>query len=364
MTAANGRSTDGVDATNSATTDSSSSSIKEVEAVYQSKQEEASTVVLGSPVYTSTLSSGQDRVSRYQQTGQLQQPSSTTTTNSEGQHSLMMLPMHTMPDGRKVFLLAPSSPRQHQQPPPQRGHPATVLAGLGDETTDFMVVDSPTIPVERTTMMSTNGQPPNVKTKANHLQRRRNGSYVHKEDQRGIQKIATGRQEPLSFNPSDATASSYQSPPTRGGTYQASPSSSEVGGADWMMGFPMPSVFAMKWALYLMAVAGSVLGGGILAKRALDRMDRWEQLSQEDSLAFDIAYTSPYNSPTRSPGKTVGGLANRVVGGEGGFLYASRSSTSSSYNNNNNDGADSESSYGSFSTTGNWQGDRLNLFDV
>ena len=30
-----------------------------------------------------------------------------------------------------------------------------------------------------------------------------------------------------------------------------------------------------------------------MAKRALDRIDRWEQLSKEDSLAYDLAYTTP-----------------------------------------------------------------------
>jgi hypothetical protein len=30
----------------------------------------------------------------------------------------------------------------------------------------------------------------------------------------------------------------------------------------------------------------------MMAKRALDKVHKWEQLSQEDSLAYDIAYTT------------------------------------------------------------------------
>jgi hypothetical protein len=30
----------------------------------------------------------------------------------------------------------------------------------------------------------------------------------------------------------------------------------------------------------------------MMAKRALDKVQKWEQQSQEDSLAYDLAYTS------------------------------------------------------------------------
>jgi hypothetical protein len=49
------------------------------------------------------------------------------------------------------------------------------------------------------------------------------------------------------------------------------------------------------WSSTLMVVfliIISVLSGGILAKRALDRFYKWEEKEQEDSLAFDIAYTT------------------------------------------------------------------------
>ena len=50
----------------------------------------------------------------------------------------------------------------------------------------------------------------------------------------------------------------------------------------------------LRWTRWLYAIAVSValLAGGVFAKRALDRIDRWEQLSKEDSLAYDLAYTS------------------------------------------------------------------------
>jgi len=50
----------------------------------------------------------------------------------------------------------------------------------------------------------------------------------------------------------------------------------------------------LHWShfIYAVAVSCSLLAGGIFARRALERIDRWEQLCKEDSLAFDIAYTS------------------------------------------------------------------------
>jgi hypothetical protein len=79
-----------------------------------------------------------------------------------------------------------------------------------------------------------------------------------------------------------------------------------------------------RWStwMYAIAITGSILAGGLYAKRVLDRIDRWEHLSKEDSLAYDLAYTSPYN--------------------------------------NNND--DVISHYGSF--VSDWSGDYLDRFDV
>lgn len=76
------------------------------------------------------------------------------------------------------------------------------------------------------------------------------------------------------------------------------------------------------WSSWLcgIAMSGSVLAGGLFAKRVLKRMDRWEQLSKEDSLAFDVAYTSPYK--------------------------------------------DDGDSFGSFAATSDWSGDSLDRFDV
>jgi hypothetical protein len=54
--------------------------------------------------------------------------------------------------------------------------------------------------------------------------------------------------------------------------------------------------------LYGIAVSGSILAGGLLAIRALKRMEQWEQLSKEDSLAFDVAYTSTYKDDVDSYG--------------------------------------------------------------
>ncbi|KAG7368108.1 hypothetical protein IV203_030851 [Nitzschia inconspicua] len=54
--------------------------------------------------------------------------------------------------------------------------------------------------------------------------------------------------------------------------------------------------------MYGIAISGSVFAGGLFAKLALIRMDMWEQLSKEDSLAFDVAYTSPYHDEVESYG--------------------------------------------------------------
>jgi hypothetical protein len=61
-----------------------------------------------------------------------------------------------------------------------------------------------------------------------------------------------------------------------------------------------------SWFLGI-AISGSVLAGGLLAKRVLKRMDRWEQLSKEDSLAFDVAYTTAfvYDEDAQSYGSFV-----------------------------------------------------------
>jgi hypothetical protein len=50
----------------------------------------------------------------------------------------------------------------------------------------------------------------------------------------------------------------------------------------------------LRWShfIYAIAISCSLLAGGVYAKRTLERIDRWEQLSKEDSLAFDIAYTT------------------------------------------------------------------------
>ena len=50
----------------------------------------------------------------------------------------------------------------------------------------------------------------------------------------------------------------------------------------------------LRWShfIYATAISCSLLAGGVYAKRTLERIDRWEQLSKEDSLAFDIAYTT------------------------------------------------------------------------
>lgn len=44
--------------------------------------------------------------------------------------------------------------------------------------------------------------------------------------------------------------------------------------------------------VYGIAISCSILAGGLFARISLQRMDRWEHLSKEDSLAFDVAYTS------------------------------------------------------------------------
>ena len=44
--------------------------------------------------------------------------------------------------------------------------------------------------------------------------------------------------------------------------------------------------------IMLLGILGSVALGGVAAKRALDRVYQWEQQEQEDSLAYDIAYTT------------------------------------------------------------------------
>jgi hypothetical protein len=44
--------------------------------------------------------------------------------------------------------------------------------------------------------------------------------------------------------------------------------------------------------ILLLAFSCSFVAGGLYAKRALDRYQKWEIRSQEDSLAYDIAYTT------------------------------------------------------------------------
>jgi hypothetical protein len=44
--------------------------------------------------------------------------------------------------------------------------------------------------------------------------------------------------------------------------------------------------------ILLLAFSCSFVAGGLYAKRALDRYEKWEIQSQEDSLAYDIAYTT------------------------------------------------------------------------
>jgi hypothetical protein len=58
------------------------------------------------------------------------------------------------------------------------------------------------------------------------------------------------------------------------------------------------------WSSWLfgLTASGSILAGGLLAIQALKRMDRWEQLSKEDSLAFDVAYTTTYKGDVESYG--------------------------------------------------------------
>jgi len=44
--------------------------------------------------------------------------------------------------------------------------------------------------------------------------------------------------------------------------------------------------------LFLSFLSLSVVLGGVLAKTAISKLERWDQLCQEDSLAYDLAYTS------------------------------------------------------------------------
>jgi hypothetical protein len=48
---------------------------------------------------------------------------------------------------------------------------------------------------------------------------------------------------------------------------------------------PQRSIF------FLLALSGSALTGGVFAKRALEKLQKWEEQSNEDSLAYDMAYT-------------------------------------------------------------------------
>jgi hypothetical protein len=63
-----------------------------------------------------------------------------------------------------------------------------------------------------------------------------------------------------------------------------------------------------KWSswFYAFAITSSIVAGGLFAQRSLSRMDQWEQLSKEDSLAFDLAYTiSVSNDDVASYGSFV-----------------------------------------------------------
>jgi len=65
-----------------------------------------------------------------------------------------------------------------------------------------------------------------------------------------------------------------------------------------------PTRLRPRWSswIYAFAITGSIVAGGLYAKRTLERIDRWEQLSKEDSLAYDVAYTSVYNDDVISYG--------------------------------------------------------------
>lgn len=53
-----------------------------------------------------------------------------------------------------------------------------------------------------------------------------------------------------------------------------------------------PSTFWSSTLMVVFLITGSVVSGGILAKKSLDRFYKWEEKEQEDLLAFDIAYTT------------------------------------------------------------------------
>jgi hypothetical protein len=51
------------------------------------------------------------------------------------------------------------------------------------------------------------------------------------------------------------------------------------------------SAATVRGTTFLMVASCSIVLGAVAAKKAIDRAQRWEQESQEDSLAYDLAYT-------------------------------------------------------------------------
>lgn len=70
----------------------------------------------------------------------------------------------------------------------------------------------------------------------------------------------------------------------------------------------------LRVALLLVASA-ALVSGALLAKKALEGVERWEQQSQEDSLAYDMAYTE--HQPTMGT-PLRNGWTSRVHSGSGG----------------------------------------------
>lgn len=188
---------------------------------------------------------------------QLSSSALSNTSQASEQVDMHLFPVHTAANGQKYILLAPSrrsqkdTPRAKSVEPQQEGEFGQQPRGKTSTPKKTVVSHPP-----KTGGHGTTKTPKNKDMKKQHM----------KANRRGLSTplfVDTVTYDTLSSSSSSSYPHHHLRP---------------------------------KWSswFYGIAITGSVLAGGLFAKRALKRMDRWEQLSKEDSLAFDVAYTTAF----------------------------------------------------------------------
>ncbi|MGK3744123.1 MAG: hypothetical protein ACI8RD_010807 [Bacillariaceae sp.] len=222
--------------------------------------------------YSMPLSDGSSRV----EDPHLKMSSSGKTTGSFVKNQQLRSIPTTLMDGHKVIVLSPSMTRglrqdddshtmnglkvQRQRQRQQQHQPRQSLQNV-------QIVPAP-FPLASTT--------DNVpKTKA-------------LPSNRGLSEYSSSNDSHLSQPVQSRSRSSSSSSPKNIGNNSSADST--LSSSSYTRGNRRP----LRWShfIYAIAVSCSLLAGGVYAKRTLERIDRWEQLSKEDSLAFDIAYTT------------------------------------------------------------------------